>query len=446
MSLLGLPGLRHRASAGDQGSKAEDLLVIASEGVSRAPIVVRDAAGPWEQRAADDLARYIALMTGGAPQRLTSPPEGMPAIIVGDAAVQSQPDVASKLRGAAKSNPVVQADAILVQRKGQRLYVAGSNDESHYFAAAWLLQRWGCRWYMPTAFGEHVPRHQSLSIAGLDHVYAPPFEVRHYWLSWNGDKSGSEEFRRRNFMSAATIPGAGQVLDQYTANLAPAGQSHFNVPFSAPATAAHVASRIEADYAAGKDISLAIADGVYSNDDPGDRALISEYDRYFLRPSLSDAMITLYNNVAQILSARHPQSPSRIGGLAYVNVTLPPRKVRSAAPNIVMWIAPIDIDPNHSMDDPRSPPRQEYRQMVRGWAAVMDGRLAIYDYDQSMLVWRDLPNPSHHVFAREVKIYRNIGILGFGTESRGAFATTFLNLFFRGQLMWNPDADVNAMP
>ena len=30
-------------------------------------------------------------------------------------------------------------------------------------------------------------------------------------------------------------------------------------------------------------------------------------------------------------------------------------------------------------------------------------------------------------------------------ESRGAAATTFLNLFFRGQLMWNPDADVAAL-
>jgi hypothetical protein len=68
--------------------------------------------------------------------------------------------------------------------------------------------------------------------------------------------------------------------------------------------------------------------------------------------------------------------------------------------------------------------------------------LAVYDYDQGMLVWRDLPNPSQHVFARDVRIYRKAGILGFQTESRGALATTFLNLFFRGQLMWNPDASV----
>jgi hypothetical protein len=76
---------------------------------------------------------------------------------------------------------------------------------------------------------------------------------------------------------------------------------------------------------------------------------------------------------------------------------------------------------------------------------VMNGRLAVYDYDQAMLVWRDIPNPSQQVFARDAKIYRDLNILGIQTESRGALSTTFLNLFFRGQLMWNPDADVPAL-
>jgi hypothetical protein len=74
----------------------------------------------------------------------------------------------------------------------------------------------------------------------------------------------------------------------------------------------------------------------------------------------------------------------------------------------------------------------------------MQGRVILYDYDQSMLVWRDVPNPSHQVMKRDVKIYRDLGILGFSTESRNAIATTWTNLFFRGQLYWNPDFDVDA--
>jgi hypothetical protein len=437
---LGMAGKKWQSSL----TKGRPLLTLVDQGAAAA-IVVTDTAGPWERRAGEDLAKYIGLMTGLRPRIVPEVPRDGPAILIGDAALSADPGVAAFLRRAAKRDPFVQADAISIRRSGEHLYVAGINDESHYFAAAWLLQHWGCRWYMPNAFGEHVPRRATLTVGALDHLYAPPFEIRHYWLSWNGDAKGADAFRHRNFMSDARVPGAGQVLDTYTAALAPPGGSHFDVPFAEPRTADHVARQVEGDYAAGRDVSLAIADGNYSNEAPSDRALTGEYDRFMMRPSLTDAMLTLYNNVARILRQRHPASRARIGGLAYNNVTLPPRVVTAVEPNLVMWIAPIDIDPNHAMDDPRSPPRQAYWQMIRRWATVMKGRLAIYDYDQGMLVWRDIPNPSQHVFARDAKLYRAAGILGIGTESRGAFATTFLNLFFRGQLMWNPDADVGAI-
>ena len=69
--------------------------------------------------------------------------------------------------------------------------------------------------------------------------------------------------------------------------------------------------------------------------------------------------------------------------------------------------------------------------------------MAIYDYDQGMLVWRDILNPAFATIRDDFKHYRKAGILGVSTESRGAMATVFLNLFMRGQLMWNrcgPDA------
>jgi hypothetical protein len=76
---------------------------------------------------------------------------------------------------------------------------------------------------------------------------------------------------------------------------------------------------------------------------------------------------------------------------------------------------------------------------------VMQGRVVIYDYDQGMLVWRDLPNPSIQSIRQDIKHYKKAGILGISTECRNAVATVFLNLYVRGQLYWNPDADVNAM-
>lgn len=429
-------------------------LVIAQNGKTRAQVVVSAGAGTWERQAGADLQKYIALMTGAEPALADAPASigaalraDTPVLIVGQEALKADPSLRAALDRVQKKNPVARADAVVVRREGNRILLAGSNDESHYFAASWLLQHWGCRWYMPTEFGECVPALPALTVGKLDFVYAPPFEIRHYWLSWNADATGANEFRRRNFMTETSLPGMGHALGQYTKDLAPPGGTPFNVPFADPRTAERVAAKIEADYAQGVDgISLAIEDGPYDTASPRDKALAGGvYDKYALRPSLTDPMMAFFNDVARRLREKHPKSKTKLGGMAYTNVTLPPQRAFVPEPNLVMWLAPIDIDPNHGMDDPNSPPRREYRAIMRRWAEVMQGRLAIYDYDQGALVWRDLPDPSHFAFADDVKHYRDAKILGVGTESRGATATTGLNLFFRGQLMWDPDADVNAL-
>lgn len=433
------------------GASGADPLFVVREGRASAAVVVAPDAGELEKSAASDLVKYVEMMSGAKLPLIQAAPGAVappgPTILIGKAALAEDRTLAGRLDAAAKKNPTVAADAIVMRRVKDRVYLAGNSDRAHYFAVSKFLQEWGCRWYMPTDFGEVVPEHPTLSVGALDFAYGPPFEIRNYWLTWLGDNSGRLEFQRRNFTSAALIPGAGHKLGQYVRNLVPPGKSVFNVPLSEPATATEVAARIEADYAKGvPGITLGIDDGIYQSDSPSDHALQARiFDKYMLAMSNTDAVVTLYNNVSRILRAKYPNSPTKLGGMAYTNVTIPPQRVTQIEPNIVMWLAPIDIDPNHGMDDPNSPPRQEYKAIMYRWAELLKGRLAIYDYDQGQLVWRDLPNPSHHVFAQDVQHYRKAGILGVSTESRGATATTFLNLYFRLQLLWNPDQDVEAM-
>src|SRR5829696_3468719 len=424
------------------GSISRELVIGPSGPVPQ--IVVAAAAGPWERNAGTDLRKYIGLMTGIYPEVVAEPSRRAPPIFVGQAALRAEPSLQLALDRAAKKDPTYRADAIAVRSADDRVFLAGANAESHYFAVSWLLQHWGCRWYMPTEFGEVVPEKSELRLGEIDIAYAPPFEIRHFWLSWLADNTGADEFSRRNFMNGTFTLQMAHGLGDLTKELVPTGGNASHVSLSDPKTAEHVAAKIERDYSSGKNISLSIEDAVHVGSG-SDRALRVEYDRYVLAPSVTDALITLYNNVGRLLRAKHPTSSGKIGGLAYSNVTLPPRLIKNIEPNVVMWLAPIDIDPNHGMDDPRSPPRQEYRSMMYRWASLLKGRLAIYDYDQGMLVWRDLPNPSHHAFAQDVQHYARAGILGIGTESRGAIATTFLNLFFRGQLMWDPSANVDAL-
>src|SRR6185503_14256294 len=383
------------------GMTGADDLVIADAGKTSATIVVSAGAGPWEKRAAQELSRAIELLSGVKVPIAAAAGSG-PAIVVGAAALEADPSLQEALAKVAKKNPVLRADAIVLRRRGDKILLAGANDDCHFYAATELLRRWGCRWYLPTEFGECIPERPRLTVGDLDVVYAPPFEVRKYWISWNGDTAGAEDFKKRNFMNEQGVPN-GHCLDKYVADLVPKGKSTFNVPISEEKTIEHVAGKLEAAFGKNEKIMLGMEDGVYESDSAKDRQLIAGLrDKYFLSASLTDPFFEFYNGVSRRLLAKHPGSTSKIGFLAYGNLTIPPQRNVVAEKPLVAYLAPIDIDPVHGMDDLRSPPKQELRRMVSRWAEVMQGRLVVYDYDQSMLVWRDVPNPSHLAFRQDV--------------------------------------------
>lgn len=432
--------------------RGEDLILV-NKGKTSAVVVVRPEAGRWEKQAATDLVHYIELMTRAKPKLANTPGTiasalmgSTPVLLVGEQALQARPALRDRLKKVARKKTVLRSDAIVVQRVGKRIYLAGLTDDGHYHAVSYLLHHWGCRWYMPTGFGECVPERESLSVGELDQAYASPFEMRSYWISWIGSNKGKEEFQVRNYMTQGVpTPGVGHALAKYVKGIVPRGKSIMSLPIAEEKTIAHVANRIDDVFKNNGSLSLAMEDGVYTSDSPVDTKLKAAiYDKYFMRENMSDVFMTFYNGVCDRLLRKYPQSKARIGFLAYSNMTIPPQRVTRAARPLICALAPIDIDPIHGMDDPKSPPRQEYREMMYRWARVMQGRVWIYDYDQGMLVWRDLPNPSHQSFRQDVKHYRKAGILGVNTESRGAIATTFINLHLRGQLMWNPDLDVEA--
>ena len=441
----------HWCEASTAGRAGKNDLVIAADGKVEAVVIVSPTAGEKEKQAAADLVKYIQMMCGSRPALADSDPAieaalagTKPLLVVGHKALELRPKLSAALDAVLKKQPLLRSDGIVLHRDGRRVYLAGNNDLAHYYAVARLLQLWGCRWYMPTEFGECIPEERELRVGTLDETYGSPFEIRTYWLSWLGDGAGSGEFRDRNMMNRrAAMPPTGHALGKYTRGV---GQGTFQFPITAPETADHVVQQVEKLFAGGGMFSLGMEDGSYDSSYPGDVKLMKlQWGKYFLRWSVTDPMLELYNNVARRLQQKYPDSTGKIGFLAYANMTIPPVRPMVAEKSLFCELAPIDIDPIHGMDDPQSPPRQEYQKMMQKWARVMEGRLCIYDYDQGMLVWRDIPNPSHQAFRQDVQHYRKAGILGVNTESRGALGTTFLNLYLRAQLLWNPDVDLDAV-
>ncbi len=407
-------------------------------------VCVRDDAGVWEKKAAQDLSLYLGRMTGQVPAVANSTSPEAYNLVVGELALSLRPQLRDRLAGVAKKDPVLRADAIALKSDINSLSLAGSNDDSHYFAVAELLRRLGCRWYLPGSalepgFGECIPSRPKLELPTLDFAYAPPFEVRSFWVSWLGDGTGIEEFAHRNFLNQVRVP-CGHSLGKYLKKL-----PNPKAALSSSETAESIAAQIEDGFVKGTSISLSIEDATAKMQSADDLAVAGSLnDKFFMAPVVTDVYLSLYNQVCKILLQRHPDSRAKIGFLAYTNLTLPPQRRLEMEKPLVCYLAPIDIDPNHPMGDDRFPDKQDYRGMMRGWSKVMDGRVVIYDYDQGMLVWRDLPDPSHQVIQKDIQEYRKAGILGVDTECRNAVATTFLNIYFRSQLYWNPDLDLKA--
>ncbi len=405
-----------------------------------------------EWKAANDLAVYIEKMTGARPQIVTDATAiqaalkgDAPALVVGELATRTEPALRQILNKTARPAKVFDSDAIALRRAGSKVYLAGSNDRSHYFAVAKLLRDWGCRWYLPTEFGEVIPERRELTLDQLDVAYAPPFEKRSYWVTLGGSEEGMADFQLRNFMSGKR-EATSQFLWGALKPLIPEGGTIAQVPLTAPETASHVANKLDAPFAKGGAIVLSAANAIHVSTVDADRALSAGLqDKYFQSPVMSDALWSFYNQVAALLKERHPKSTSTLEIRADANFTLPPQQSLAANDLLLLDLVPQDIDPSHAFGDSRSPSKEEFFGILHRWSAIMKGRVMIHDLDQSMTIWRDLPNPSHHVFSKDVKRYRDLGILGTNTESRSAFASTFTNLYLRAQLLWNPDADVNAL-
>jgi Domain of unknown function (DUF4838) len=405
-------------------------------------VQVAPQAGEWERRAADDLVHYLSQMLGEEVLLSTARPSDFDLLfVVGEQALAARPELRQRLQAVLKKNPILHNDGIVSEHVNKVVYLAGSNDDSHYYAVARFLQLQGVRWYTPTSFGECVPKRPSLILDQVTTAYAPPFEVRNYWISWNGDRTDYEAFAHRNFFhTKRKLVGSHQL-----GNLLQKSKLDQNLVLNKPQTVDQVAGLLQEQHLKSEPISLGISDTVQQLKDPKDVLQSGGFqDKFFVHRAVADAYLPFYNALIQELKRRNPDSRSLFSFLAYTNLTLPPQRRFAADPSLVAFLAPIDIDPNHAFGDPRSPAKNDLLGALERWVVAMQGRVVMYDYDQGMLVWRDLPNPSHQVVAQDIKRYRELGILGFSTESRNALATTFTNIFFRGQLYWNPDFDVES--
>ena len=383
-----------------------------------------------------DLALYIEKMSGAKVPVVRGAPgagDQRVAILIGSLAARAFGPVG-------KSYPYKQAFRVVVSRKGVGLY--GESDLAASYAIYEVLDRLGCRWFMPGEMGEEVPDRATIALAEMDLEAAPGTIYRGIWYA-------DEAYRRRNRMGGLQL-SAGHALElsyltkddlakhpEWQATDAGGKPVRGRYKWSNKDLAAAIAEKILARHATNPQpsYSLSPGDGIAFDSSAADKALdAGDFDTTCQMTSLTDRMLVIANRIAARVNAKLPDV--LFGMLAYVQYTRPPVRETPHA-NIVPQIAPITYSRAHPMDDDRVPGNKDLRYIVEGW-----GRKAAatsYYFYAYFLAEVTAPNPMLTKWGRDVPYVLAKGNCRFWQpETLPNFEVMMHALYMGNRLAWDP--------
>ena len=149
-------------------------------------IVISGAPSATESFAAEELQRYVKLLTG-----LECPVEKEPRDAQGFTFHVGRTTAALPLLPRLDHAVMdIRADSYLVDRRIDRCVFLGGGDRGTLYAIYDFLERQGCRWFQPGPEGEWVPRVKGLDLPVGLQVQRPAFAVRE--IGFGGEKTDAE--------------------------------------------------------------------------------------------------------------------------------------------------------------------------------------------------------------------------------------------------------------
>ncbi len=313
-----------------------------------------------------DLDKYLSLMTGGQFDITPHAPERgdqRVAILIGE--------LAQRRFGPPKKQATFkQGFRYVVSPGAVGLY--GESDLAASYAIYELLDRLGCRWFMPSEQGEVVPQLPTIRLAETDVSSAPYTAYRGVWYC-------DDAFARRNRLGGLLI-NAGHALEGYITQeqrrehpewvgTVDGKPQRRRLRWSAPGLPEAIGDAILARLEKTPDqlsVSLSPDDGLGYDNSPADRALdAGDFDPSFQGVSLTDRGVWFSNRIVKRVTEKRPEV--LFGLLAYAACSRPPVREK-LHPNIVPQLAPITYSRAHPMTDDGEPNNGAFRELVEGWA------------------------------------------------------------------------------
>jgi len=417
--------------------------------------------------AADELARYLAIITGAQFPLVENGERAITLQITGGEAEEHGWDVGPE---------------------GVTLW---GNDALSLLHAVYhfLEAHCGCRWLSELEGGEIVPRIETLAVPCEQQRFRPDFAQRAFTNFPDIDRGtvamcdwmAKNRFNR--FMIFANVEGAFEKYErilqrevvarglkvelghhsckyfvppaeffdthpEYFALLDGARSPHGQLCTSNPEVVALVAERICRLMAAHPEIDTV---GLWPNDGYGwcqcERCLAQEPQEPSLlwpsQPRRTDTYLRFVNEVAELVAREHPGR--FLSALFYVNYIEPPRTVE-VLPQVKVYFAPFQRCFRHSIagEEECRRPNAQYAELLRQWRALVPGQLLVFEYIM-LIDMLSVPYPLRQLLPQDLQFYRDLGVEGYVLEYRPEeWAPYGQHAHLIGRLSWDADADEEA--
>ena len=322
------------------------------------------------RKSVEELSRCIQKMSGATiPVVTDAPADGDKRfpILVGTLAEK-------KFGGPQQKDASQQGWRLVVS--GDGIGLIGQSPLAMSYAVYELLDRLGCRWYMPGPLGELVPVRKTITFEEVDISEVPATVYRGRW-------AGDGDFIRRN-RGGGQMVSVGHALEGYApkellekhpkwrrelnGKRTPSGYCFSNKKL-ARAVADVLIKRSE-NQTPYRSQSLCPVDTISFCTCRKCRAFdkkAGDWDSSMSRYSITDRLVRFCNWIAERVNKTYPEET--FGLYAYVQYTRPP--VREAVnPNIVIGLAPITYCRAHTMTDADCFSCRPLQSMVEGWGKV----------------------------------------------------------------------------
>lgn len=425
---------------------------LVRQGKSEYSIVLPAAAIPSEQRAAEELQRFLEEMSGARlPIVRDDQAVSGGMILVGESAALRKLNLGIDVAG-------LGGEGFVLRTAGKHLVIAGGRPRGTMYGVYTFLDKLGCRWF--TREVSRIPKRRTIETGALQETHQPAFENREPFFTeaWNKDWAARNRTNGDHTLLDESTGGKLKYFpfvhsfyelmppEKYFAvhpeyySLIEGKRRHERgqLCLTNPDVLRIVTAQVEQWIKDKPDTTMF---SVSQNDWEGwcecDRCRRVEEEE---GGEHSGPMLRFVNAVAEEVGKKRPGK--LIDTLAYWYTENPPLKVRPA-PNVRIRLCPIGICVSHSF---LSCPRSTYfRKNLEAWSKITN-QLYIWHYNTNFSHYL-LPFPDFDELAADVPVYKKHGVVGLFMQ--GAYAPggggeqSELRAYVLARQLWDPAVNVD---